>query len=155
MPVGEVCLEFKDAERNFWLDVPVKGELREMLEAIAANLNVHPIIVFSIDRDGVTAKLALSNRHQDIVKSMLREGRLPPVPLIQVRLWVSPATEPTNDNNLNSFVTYQNIAPMSADAEANFIKVVLMVFFAALTNLVTTILNLFGGNGSGLKNPVA
>jgi hypothetical protein len=154
MPIGEVCLEFKDAERNLWLDVPVKGELREMLEAIAANLNVHPIIVFSIDRDGVTAKLALSNRHQDIVKTMLREGRLPPVPLIQVRLWVSPATD-TPDNNLNSFVTYQNIAPMSAEAEANFIKVVLMVFFAALTNLASTFLNLFGGNGSGLQSPVA
>jgi hypothetical protein len=148
MLIGEVCLEFREAERNLWLDVPLKGELKEMMEAIAANLNVHPIIVFSVDRDGVTAKLALSNRHQDIVKSMLREGRLPPVPLIQVRLWVSPATEPTNDNNLNSFVTYQNIAPMSAEAEADFIKVVLMVFFAALTNLVSTFLNLFGGNGS-------
>jgi hypothetical protein len=155
MPIGEVCLEFRDAERNLWLDVPLRGELKEMVEAIAANLNVHPIIVFSVDRDGVTAKLALSNRHQDIVKSMLREGRLPPVPLIQVRLWVSPAAEPTNDNNLNSFVTYQNIAPMSAEAEANFIKVVLMVFFAALTNLASTFLNLFGGNGSGLKSPVA
>jgi len=155
MPIGEVCLEFKDAERNLWLDVPLKGELKEMMEAIAANLNVHPIIVFSVDRDGVTAKLALSNRHQDIVKSMLREGRLPPVPLIQVRMWVSPATEPTNDNNLNSFVTYQNIAPMTTEAEANLIKVVLMVFFAALTNLTSTFLNLFSGNGSGLKSPVA
>jgi hypothetical protein len=155
MPVGEVCLEFKDAERNLWLDVPLKGELKEMVEAIAANLNVHPIIVFSVDRDGVTAKLAFSNRHQDIVKSMLREGRLPPVPLIQVRLWVSPATEPTNDNNLNSFVTYQNIAPMPAEAEADFIKVVLMVFFAALTNLTSTFLDLFSGYNLGLKSPVA
>jgi hypothetical protein len=155
MSVGEVCLEFKDAERNLWLDVPLKGELKEMIEAIAANLNVHPIIVFSIDRDGVTAKLALSNRHRDIVKSMLREGRLPPVPLIQVRLWVSPATEPTNDNDLNSFVTYQNIAPMPADAETDFIKVVLMVFFAALTNLTSTILDLIGGYNLGLKSPVA
>jgi hypothetical protein len=155
MSVGEVCLEFKDAERNLWLDVPLKGELKEMIEVIAANLNVHPIIVFSIDRDGVTAKLALSNRHRDIVKSMLREGRLPPVPLIQVRLWVSPATEPTNDNDLNSFVTYQNIAPMPADAETDFIKVVLMVFFAALTNLTSTILDLIGGYNLGLKSPVA
>jgi hypothetical protein len=155
MSVGEVCLEFKDAKRNLWLDVPLKGELKEMIEAIAANLNVHPIVVFSIDRDGVTAKLVLSNRHRDIVKSMLREGRLPPVPLIQVRLWVSPATEPTNDNDLNSFVTYQNIAPMPADAETDFIKVVLMVFFAALTNLTSTILDLIGGYNLGLKSPVA
>jgi hypothetical protein len=52
-------------------------------------------------------------------------------------------------------VTYQNIAPMPAEAEANFIKVVLMVFFAALTNLTSTFLDFFGGDGSGLKSPVA
>jgi hypothetical protein len=156
MSVGEVILELKDAERNLWVDVPLKGDLREMVDILRINLNAYPILVFSIDRDGVTAQLALSNKHQDIVKGMLREGRQPPIPLIQVRFWVSSsASAPTDDPNLNAFVTYQNTSPMPADAEANFIKVMMMVFFAALTNLAPTLIAHLASNSGGFQRPVA
>lgn len=141
MSVGEVHLELKDAERNLWVDVPLKGDLREMVDILRTHLNAYPILVFSIDRDGVTAQLALSNKHQEIVKGMLREGRQPPVPLIQVRFWVSSsAPASADDPDLNAFVSYQNTSPMPSDAEAHFIKVMMMVFFAALTNLAPTLI---------------
>jgi hypothetical protein len=156
MPVGEVILELKGAERNLWVDVPLKGDLREMIEILHTNLKTYPILVFSIDQDGVTAQLALSNKHQNIVKEMLREGRQPPIPLIQVRLWVSStADQPDDPSNLNAFVTYHNIAPMPPDAEANFIKAMVAIFFAALTNLTTTFLNHLGGNTLKINYPVA
>ena len=153
MSVGEVILELKDAERNLWVEVPLKGDLREMVDILRNNLNAYPILVFSIDRDGVTAQLALTNKHQDIVKGMLREGRQPPIPLIQVRFWVSSSAS-ADDPNLNAFVTYQNTSPMPADAEANFIKVMMMVFFAALTNLAPTLIAHLANDG-GFQRPVA
>jgi len=155
MSVGEVILELRDAERNLWVDVPLKGDLREMVDILRTTLNAYPILVFSIDRDGVTAHLALSNKHQEIVKGMLREGRQPPIPLIQVRFWVSSsASAPADDPNLNAFVTYQNTSPMPADAEAHFIKVMMMVFFAALTNLAPTLIAHLANDG-GFQRPVA
>ena len=153
MSVGEVILELKDAERNLWVDVPLKGDLREMVDILRNNLNAYPILIFSIDRDGVTAQLALTNKHQDIVKGMLREGRQPPIPIIQVRFWVSSSAS-ADDPNLNAFVTYQNTSPMPADAEANFIKVMMMVFFAALTNLAPTLIAHLANDG-GFQHPVA
>jgi hypothetical protein len=154
MSVGEVILELKDAERNLWVEVPLKGDLREMVDILRTTLNAYPILVFSIDRDGVTAQLALSNKHQDIVKGMLREGRQPPIPLIQVRFWVSSSAS-ADDPDLNAFVSYQNTAPMPSDAEAHFIKVMMMVFFAALTNLAPTLIAHLASNSSGFQRPVA
>jgi len=135
---GEVIFEFKDGNGNSCrAQVPIGGEIRDILDAIKERVGLQPLIYFSVDPDGITSYLVLSNKLKEAVKVMLSEGKLPPTPVIKVRLWVSSLSE---NPETETYVTYHHLSPFSEEKEAELIKVVVVLFFASLIALLPSLI---------------
>jgi len=138
MKLGQVVIELKGRdETSLEIEVPVNHELREILETLGSFSGTSPLIHYSIDPDGITATVVFSDKLRDVTRLMLREGKMPPVPLIKVRLWIS-----SLNGDAESCVIYHNLPSLPPEAETKLIKVLFVIFFASLISVTPSLISL-------------